>query len=630
MSESLPTSREIDGKGRTIRELLSGRKYSIDYYQRDYKWQQKQVAELVDDLVDKFQESHEEGNERSAVAEYGHYFLGSVIISDKEGRKFIIDGQQRLTTLTLLLIFLHHHLPDTEQKGQVADLVFSQKYGTRSFNLDIDERVACMEALYRGEPFSDPDPPASVANILARYADLEDQFPEELRGPALPYFTDWLLENVHLVEITAYSDSDAYKIFETMNDRGLSLTPADMLKGYLLANITDSQRRTRANQTWKERVQALADIGKDEDADGIKSWLRSQYAESIRERKRGATPQDFDLIGTEFHRWVRDHEDRLGLVASAEFGRFIERDFAFYGGWYERLRKAAGSLTPGLECVHFNAQHNFTLQYPVLLAALVAGDDDATSLPKVRIVAAYLDVLIHRRIWNFRAIDYSTMQYAMFLVMREIRGRAPEELVPLLERRLDEDGETFETNERFYLHGTNGRQIHRVLARITDFVETQSGHASRYVEYIQRGGKNAYEIEHIWSNHPDQHVDEFPLAADFSSHRNRIGGLLLLPKSFNASYGDLEYRRVVKGPDGEPKDEGKRQHYLGQNLLAQSLHEQAYERNPGFVGFVRRSGLPFRALAEFKRADLNARQALYQQLASRIWSRDRLAQEASR
>ena len=53
---------------------------SIDYYQREYKWQQKQVTELLDDLPAKFLESHEEGNERSAVAEYSHYALGSIII----------------------------------------------------------------------------------------------------------------------------------------------------------------------------------------------------------------------------------------------------------------------------------------------------------------------------------------------------------------------------------------------------------------------------------------------------------------------------------------------------------------------------------------------------------------------
>ena len=177
--------REIDGKGRTIRELLSGRKYSIDYYQREYKWKQKQVAELIDDLASKFLEDHEDGNERNAVAEYGQYFVGSIIVSDKDGQKFIIDGQQRLTTLTLLLIFLQRRLSDPEQKGQIADLIFSQKYGKRSFNLDVPERTPCMEALYAGEEFSDADASESVDNILARYAELGGAVPRATGGHRL-------------------------------------------------------------------------------------------------------------------------------------------------------------------------------------------------------------------------------------------------------------------------------------------------------------------------------------------------------------------------------------------------------------------------------------------------------------
>jgi hypothetical protein len=540
--------------------------------------------------------------------------LGSIIISDKDGQKFIIDGQQRLTTLTLLLIFLHHQLEDVEQKGQIADLVFSQKYGKRSFNLDVQERADCMDALYKGEEFAEANGPESVANILARYDDIEELFPDELKGVALPYFVDWLVENVHLVEITAYSDSDAYTIFETMNDRGLSLTPADMLKGYLLANITDTAKRTHASGIWKERIQALGEIGKDEDADAIKSWLRSQYAESIRERKRGAVPQDFDLVGTEFHRWVRDHEERLGLTASAEFARFIERDFSYYGRWYQRLRLAAETRTPGLECVHYNSQHNFTLQYPVLLAPLKVNDDEAGALRKIRVVATYLDILIHRRIWNWRAIDYSTMQYAMFIIMRDIRDKTAAELAIMLRERLDGEAETFASNESFRLHGMNGRQIHLLLARMTDHLETRSGQASRYAEYAQRGRKG-YEIEHVWADHPERHSDEFSHPSEFQEYRNRIGGLLLLPKSFNASYGDLPYVE-------------KREHYVGQNLLARSLHDRAYDHNPGFIRFIESSGLAFGAHAQFKKADLDARQTLYQNLAEQIWSTDRLKQEA--
>ena len=145
--------REINGDGRTVCDLLANHKYSIDYYQREYKWQQKHVAQLIDDLASKFLDSHEEGNERSAVSGYGHYFLGSIIVSNKDGQKFIIDGQQRLTTLTLLLIYLRNRLTDSEQKGQIANLILSLKFGKRSFNLDVPERTPCMEALYAGNEY---------------------------------------------------------------------------------------------------------------------------------------------------------------------------------------------------------------------------------------------------------------------------------------------------------------------------------------------------------------------------------------------------------------------------------------------------------------------------------------------
>ena len=604
--------KRIDGDAKSIRSMLSGSRFAIDYYQREYRWETKQVNELIDDLAEKFIDSHKPGNERSAVEQYGRYFLGSIIISDKNAQKFIIDGQQRLTSTTLLLIHLYRQLEDAEQKAQLADLIFSQKFGKRSFNLDVPERTLCMDALFTGEPFDDTGQPESVVNILARFQDIEEGFPDELAGEALPYFADWLIENVHFVEITAYSDADAYTIFETMNDRGLSLTPTDMLKGYLLANITGADCRNDASRVWRDRVGALQQLGKEEDADAVKAWLRSQHAQTIRERKRGAQPRDFDLIGTEFHRWVRDREARLGLTASAAFGRFIQEDFNFYSHWYECIRKAAETLTPGFEAIHYNAQNNFTLQYPALLAPLRRADSEDKIHRKLRIVAGYLDILIARRIWNFKTTNYSTMQYAMFqLVILAIRGKSVPDLADILIKRLHAEEHTFASNERFQLHGMNGRQIHHLLARMTDYVETRSGQASRYSEYMQRHGKNGYEVEHIWANDPESHTDEFAHPIDFAEYRNRIGGLLLLPKSFNASYG------------GKPYAE-KREHYFGQNLLAQSLYETAYDHNPGFRKFREESGLRFQSDTEFKKADLDARQKLYHEMAEQIWSPEAL------
>jgi uncharacterized protein with ParB-like and HNH nuclease domain len=597
--------REILGKAKTVRELLKGVKYSIDYYQREYKWHDKQIRELVDDLSGKFLEEHQPGHERSKVADYPHYFLGSIIISKKEAASYIVDGQQRLTSLTLLLILLRNLQQGRDKQVNVDELIFSERYDQKSFNIHVDERTPAMEALFDGQPIDVTDRPESVQNLVQRYKDLDEAFSDELRGETLPYFIDWLLENVHLVEITAYSDDDAYTIFETMNDRGLSLSPTDMLKGYLLANMGED-KRTAANTRWRDRIRKLNDAGKEVEPDCFKAWLRSQYATKIRERKRGAKPEDFDRIGTEFHRWLRDAADDIGLKQSDDFYRFIDRDFDFYSRQYLRIVEASAGPVAGLEHIFYNAQHGFTLQNIVLLAPLTPNDDAPTVDRKLALTARYVDILLAWRLWNFRSIAYSGMQYAMFLVMRDIRGLAVTALGAKLHESLMKEKETFVSNERLYMHQQNRYSLHRILARLTDHVETQSGQPSRYAELVAEG-PNRYEVEHIWANHPEQHTDEFSHPADFAEHRNRIGGLLLLPKKFNASYGDLSYAEKLP-------------HYLTQNLLARSLHAQCYLHNPGFLQFLQRSGLQFKAHDDFKKPDIEERGALYRQLASQIWN----------
>lgn len=275
--------KEVQGDAKNISSLLSNNKFTIDYYQREYRWETKHVVQLIEDLTEKFLDSYKMEDERSAVERYERYFLGSIIISSKEERRFIIDGQQRLTSITLLLIHIHRHLSEDAERQQLLNLVCSTKFGKNSFNLDVPERVICMDALLNRKPFNETGQPESVTNITARFRDIEDSFPDNLlKEETLPYFTDWLIYNVYLVEITTYSDADAYMIFETMNDRGLSLTPTDMLKGYLLANITDSERRNKASLVWRNRVEALLRVGKEEDADAIKNWLRSQHAKGSR------------------------------------------------------------------------------------------------------------------------------------------------------------------------------------------------------------------------------------------------------------------------------------------------------------------------------------------------------------
>src|SRR5258708_38924272 len=173
--------RKIIGQTKTVRDVLANNRYAIDFYQREYAWQDKQVRELIEDLTNRFLLDYALGDSREAAEKYGHYFLGSIIISEKDAQKYIVDGQQRLTTLTLLLMHLRYLQRDRgENASPVDDMIHSNYRGRYTFNLDVPERTACMESLLHHQTFDDTEAPESVRNIVARYTDIATIFPAEL------------------------------------------------------------------------------------------------------------------------------------------------------------------------------------------------------------------------------------------------------------------------------------------------------------------------------------------------------------------------------------------------------------------------------------------------------------------
>ncbi len=598
---------KIEAQSKTLTEILSNKKYSIDYYQREYKWEDKQIKELLDDLTDAFLEEYQDGDELKQVQSYDHYFLGSIIVSTRDTEQFIVDGQQRLTTLTLLLVALHHWQANRMPKVPIDPLIYSDIFGTLTFNIEVPERTPVMRALFDGSGFDPTDQPESVRNIVSRYDTITQTFPEELRDHRLPYFMWWLVQCVDIIQITTASDDDAYTVFETMNDRGLSLSPTDMLKGYLLANISDDTQRGLASQVWRDRTTALTEYGKEVESDFFKTWFRSQYARRIRERKKGARPEEFDRMGTEFHRWLRESSKEIGLGSSDSFYQFIEKNLRFYSRYYELIVRASAEYVERLEHVLYPARQGYTLQYLLMLAPLTPEDDDHTARAKIETVATFVDITLNRRNWNWRSISYSTNVYNAFITLRAIRGKSLPEVREILATVLGETKEDFDNSPNFNMHQQNGWQVHHIIARLTDYVERESGMAGNYRPYVETQGKNRFEIEHIWANHYDRHTGEFQDGVSFASFRNRIGGLLLLPKDINSSLGDLTYEKKLPV-------------YAGQNVLARSLCESAYKNNPGFLAFRDRTGLPFRPMAKFSKQEFEERQELYLRLANLVWS----------
>ncbi|MBP1971357.1 hypothetical protein J2Z83_003496 [Virgibacillus natechei] len=165
--------------------------------------------------------------------------------------------------------------------------------------------------------------------------------------------------------------------------------------------------------------------------------------------------------------------------------------------------------------------------------------------------------------------------------------------------------------ETFYLHQQNKRYVHYLLARITHHIEVESGFDSKFEMYVTKESKNPFQIEHIWANKYERYMNEFDNETEFQKRRNHIGGLLLLPRSINQSYGDKEYAEKVE-------------QYFGQNYLAKSLHKNCYQQNPGFLRYANNNDLPFKSYDEFDNNDLTERQKLYGEIAKQIWNVDKI------
>lgn len=601
--------KKIEGYPKSLKQLLQNTKYSIHYYQREYMWQRKHIVELIDDLTSEFLDYYVPGDDRQDVQDYGAYFMGSIVLAGRENA--IIDGQQRFSSLTLLLMYLNNRLRTLGQSySMIEQMIFSEAYGTKSFNINVDDRSDCMNAIFNDQPFDTTDVGESVKNLYGRYNDIIDVFPDDdITDDMLLHFCDWLAERVFFIEIVATTEQDAHKVFVTMNDRGLSLTSTEMLKGYLLSEIKDDTRREKLNGVWKDKILSLKKDDDKGDETFIKAWLRAQYAETIRETKAGAVNQDFDIIGGSFHKWVRDERDKLGLATTDDFELFILR-FSKFADIYIKIREAESTFVEETKYIYYNAQVNFTLQPQLLLAAICYEDTWPVIIEKMNYVARFIDLLITARVTNYKSVDYSTIKNYVFNVTKNIRRCSVEELKTRLKQQYDNlayDPATALPELR--LNSFTKKYIKNMLARITGYIEEQTGVASNFCNYMNTQTKNPFEIEHIITDHYEWFTDEYADQEEFRRWRNSFGALLLLHKSINASLNDSKYDYKLSK---YCSNEG--------NIYTESLGDLAYQNNPRFKKFIADNNLTFKPYAQFGKAEITERIQLLIQLVNMVWN----------
>jgi uncharacterized protein with ParB-like and HNH nuclease domain len=602
---------KIEAIDTNINKLLKNQKFFIDFFQREYRWQEKHIKQLIEDLTDTFLKSYEDGDKRSDVAKYRNYYLGPVVFSKNtdNGKMSIIDGQQRITSITLILIYLNNlQNKNGNEKVNISELIFSEKYGEKSFNMSDDTRENCLKNLFEHGNYELQNDDETVINMMARYEDIDNSFPDIIDDKKLPFFIDWFVENVVVVSITAYSDENAYTIFETMNDRGLNLTQTEMLKGYILSKITDKQERLEINDIWKQQIQKLHEYGETTDLSFFQSWFRGKYAKSIRPGKAGAEDQDFELVGSRFHNWFRDNHKQLFDLSQAEhFYSYFKYQFPFYVDIYISIKKAMSNYDQDIPHLNYINYWGIaeSLQDSLLLSSINFNDTAQTMQRKIDMVARFIETFTVRRSVNYRKFSQSSIKYTMFNIIKLIRNNGLSDLSKNLVAEIDEIPEKWDGISEFCLHGMNRNFVKHLLSRISSFIDSLVGKDVTYVFYHHPKGRQ-FEIEHIWADKFNEHVDEFVQENDFNEWRNSIGALLLLPNGTNQSFSSNIY-------------EDKLEHYIKENTYAQTLHEAFYLKNPNFLNSTLIQKLHFKPHPHFKKDDISERKELVQRICEELW-----------
>lgn len=224
-------------------------KYKIPIYQRNYAWKELQIRQLIQDIYD-YAEDNEENNENKKKK----YYIGTLVVRPDKGNTFeVIDGQQRLTTLSMLVAYLKK-VSNNTQESEKTELENTITFQCRQVSTNSLNKIWGKNS---SDDYEATDP------ILAGYQILKKSF-EDIVGKASEDGTNekylaYLLEHVIIYRIPVPEDTDLNHYFEIMNTRGEQLEKHEILKAKLLSVF---KYNTGTIEFYSRIWDACSDMGK--------------------------------------------------------------------------------------------------------------------------------------------------------------------------------------------------------------------------------------------------------------------------------------------------------------------------------------------------------------------------------
>lgn len=259
------TIAKIHGAEYPIRKIFSNDfNFMIPLYQRPYSWTNEHAGELFDDLTSFIgRDSH------TRIDELSPYFLGSIVLIKEEAHPDaeVVDGQQRLTTLTILLSALRHAITTSEYASGMTDYLYQEGKpleGTSNrYRLRLRERDEAFFRTYIQDA-------AQIVKLKTLNAGQLSDSQRNIRSNAILFIerlaglsedqrvrlAQFIVNNCLLVVVSTPEFDSAYRIFSILNDRGLDLSHSDILKSEIIGRIPQN-KQDEFNDKWEDAEEEL-------------------------------------------------------------------------------------------------------------------------------------------------------------------------------------------------------------------------------------------------------------------------------------------------------------------------------------------------------------------------------------
>lgn len=594
----------------TINEAFNQCFYVVPDYQREYVWTDKEVQQLLDDINDEIDGSSQE------------YFIGTILVSPGESANHyeVIDGQQRLTTLFLLLCALKNLFKGEPQYQMISGLISSSYVNSEGdviSTLKLDPRYENASELMAKIVEINSDPVTtrnaiqasgipsfgSLDNLLNSYDTVyryvKDNYPD---NTSLKKYWGYLANKVIFIQIST-DVSRALKIFETINERGIGLNPMDLLKNLLFTQVKKDEF-TKLKDRWKKITSPL-EINKEKPLRFLRYYLMANYRI---ENKRS----DYVVREDEIYDWFINKTNTAICDYQNKPFDFVQHVVKNVDRYIDYSSGRGNDSQPNLQMNNLKKLCGgaFSLHYILLLAA--------SNFPKQLFDHFVVQLESFLFYYIFTKTTTKELERNFSLWADELRQISAEtdskKQIELYNQFLKDrfvksitakENELTDYLKRYSLNSMQQYRTRYFLAKLTQHVDMA------YKGMKTPGALDEYtvlDIEHILPNNPTinlriDFISKNP-GADYDEYKNRLGNLTLLEKPINIVVGNDFFLKKC--------DEYKKsKYYLTSSIPALTT--------VGSNTSINRINQMLKAFTDWNATNIDDRQAMLSRLAKEVW-----------